>query len=29
MTNGDRIRKMVNLELAEVIMCPYYTEVDS
>lgn len=26
MTNGDRIRKMSNSELAEIIMCPYEIE---
>lgn len=26
MTNGDRIRKMSNEELAEVIMCPHDIE---
>lgn len=28
MTNGDRVRQLPNPELAEVIMCPYYTEPD-
>lgn len=28
MTNGDRIRKMSNEELAVIIMCPYDTEPD-
>ncbi len=28
-TNGDRIRKMTNEELADIIMCPYGTRAPS
>jgi len=26
MTNGDKIREMVNSEIAEIILCPYDVE---
>lgn len=28
MTNGDRIRRMSNEELAVIVMCPYETDPD-